>query len=356
MLRKSILSLAALLTGVSSAVASTEADLYITDGMAKAGSTVVVSVMSTGEASGFQFNVVAPTGVAVSKVARGANIKVVDESDEYIFVTQNSNQADGSKLVTCYSNNSQTAEVGEIFKITLTLDASLAVGVYDLKLEGIVCSYINSSINTYKEYTAKLTVVPEKETVSVSSLGLATYCPAYPVDFSSAANIWAYKAAVDGSTVKLTKVATVAAGEGVLLRALSGGAKTEELPIADFSTTAATDNEFVGTLADKQVYQTDGDKTNYVLSAETTGVGFYKAKLETDGGTTVPAGKAYLPVITSLLNDVNSFSIGWEDEATGIVSLKVGNDAEAVYNLQGVRVEQPNKGLYIRNGKKIVIK
>ncbi len=356
MLKQSILSLVALLTGVGSATASTEADLYITDGMAKAGSTVVVSVMSTGEASGFQFNVVAPEGVTVSRVARGANIKEMDENDEYIFVTQNSNQADGSKLVTCYSNNSQTAEVGEIYKITLTLDANLAAGVYDLKLAGIVCSYINTSINTYKEYTAKLTVVPEKETVSVSSLGLATYCPAYPVDFCSAQKIWAYKAAVNGNSVRLTKVSTVAAGEGVLLRALSGGAETEELPIAASTTTAAADNEFVGTLADKQVYQTDGDKTNYVLSAETTGVGFYKAKLEADGGTTVPAGKAYLPVITSLLNGVNGFSIGWEDDATGIVSMKTGNDTGAVYNLQGVRIEQPNKGLYIRNGKKVLVK
>ncbi len=309
----------------------------------------------------------------------GFEIQYEDEEGEIIYNVEKGERAKSAHSVSCAlqkdgslrvilsstSNatfyESESKKTKPVFYVNCNIASDVLGGRHNMALKNMVlANYTAETDVTLPFYPADatfaITVVPTKETVSVSALGLATYCPAYPVDFSSAEKIWAYKAAVNGNSVKLTKVSTVAAREGVLLRALSGGAETEELPIATSTTTAATDNEFVGTLADKQIYQIDGDKTNYVLSGETTGTGFYKAKLEADGGTTVPAGKAYLPVITSLLNGVNSFSIGWDDETTGIVSMKAGNDADAVYSLQGVRIERPSKGLYIRNGKKVVIK
>ena len=44
------------------------------------------------------------------------------------------------------------------------------------------------------------------------------------------------------------------------------------------------------------------------------------------------------------------------DDATGIQNVNVQNEGEAIYNLNGLRVKTPAKGLYIKNGKKVIIK
>ena len=52
--------------------------------------------------------------------------------------------------------------------------------------------------------------------------------------------------------------------------------------------------------------------------------------------------------------------INWygESEATGIIAAKTGNrvNNDAIYNLQGVRVNGAQKGIYIQNGKKFIVK
>ena len=46
------------------------------------------------------------------------------------------------------------------------------------------------------------------------------------------------------------------------------------------------------------------------------------------------------------------------DDATAIDNMQVVNEIanQAIYNLSGQRVAQPTKGLYIVNGKKVIIK
>ena len=43
-------------------------------------------------------------------------------------------------------------------------------------------------------------------------------------------------------------------------------------------------------------------------------------------------------------------------DATGIMSATTSGEAASVYDLQGRRVSQPGQGLYIVNGKKVIIK
>ena len=91
------------------------------------------------------------------------------------------------------------------------------------------------------------------------------------------------------------------------------------------------------------------DGNMYVLNNGTQGVGFYKLK---DGKSLSP-GKAYLYYTGSLAREFFGF-----DEATGIDATLVNSEKvnSEVYDLQGRRVAQPTKGLYIVNGKKVVIK
>ncbi len=191
---------------------------------------------------------------------------------------------------------------------------------------------------------------------SVTEAGLATFCPEYTVDFTDAQNIAAYKASIQGSTVNLTRVNTVAAGEGVMIRSLNGGAAEVALPVIA-SVAANEGNAFVGTLEDITVQQVADGMINYVLSVGSGGVGFYKAKA--DGGTLVGAGKAYLPVAEEVAAEAKLFSLNWGDDegTTGISTLKsTAVSDDAYYTLQGVRVNVPTKGLYIRGGKKVIVK
>ena len=94
----------------------------------------------------------------------------------------------------------------------------------------------------------------------------------------------------------------------------------------------------------------EADGNMYVLNYTTTnGAGFYKLA----DGNTISAGKAFLYCSDVLL--AREF-FGF-DEATGIesVSLNDGENGE-VYDLQGRRVAQPGKGLYIVSGKKYIKK
>ena len=72
-------------------------------------------------------------------------------------------------------------------------------------------------------------------------------------------------------------------------------------------------------------------------------------------GGDLPAGKAYLNIAVSSAPVLN---LNFGDDTTGIDMVK-GEGFKVngeFYNLNGQRVTQPTKGLYIVNGKKVVIK
>ena len=190
-------------------------------------------------------------------------------------------------------------------------------------------------------------------TVSVGADGLSTFVPHFNVDFSESTKIAAYKASVSGNTVLLERVMTVAAGEGVLLRSLNGGEATEVLPVEEAE--KSDDNAFVGVYYDIVLQEKDGDVTNFVLSKVDGVVGFFKAN-----DTRVPAWKAYLPVENyNAEASVKGLQIVFSD-ATGIYEVEPQPSAttdDAFYTLGGVRVANPtSKGIYIHNGKKLIIK
>ncbi|MBQ8487319.1 MAG: hypothetical protein IJ533_06695, partial [Prevotella sp.] len=85
----------------------------------------------------------------------------------------------------------------------------------------------------------------------------------------------------------------------------------------------------------------------YVLMDETNGVGFYK----TTSAFTVGANTAYLPADIAGARAFYGFG-----DATAISAVKTVKADGEVYNLNGQRVAAPQKGLYIVNGKKVIIK
>ena len=164
--------------------------------------------------------------------------------------------------------------------------------------------------------------------------------------FKADANTKVFQAALSGNQLTMTEVAgrEIPAGKAVILKSTAAS-----ITLTPATTTATLEgNQLQGTTA-----TIDGSAGNiYVLNKGTNGVGFYK--LSSTG--TIGANKAYLTYSSG--GGAPSFLNFVEDNVTGIEMPKAettDSDAE-VYDLQGRRVANPTKGLYIVNGKKVVIK
>ena len=195
-------------------------------------------------------------------------------------------------------------------------------------------------------------VLTPKVPVEVTAAGFATYVNSdYDLDFS-ATEIEAYKVKVTSKGVAtLTKVNNVPAGTPVLL--YKDGGKTENIPVMT-GAAAVTENDLVaGTGA--AVATTVGEYTNMILN-NVSGIGFYFAN-----GKTVATNRAYLHFATSLAPDPAAarMTMIFEDEdVTGVNEVRSQKEdvRSEWFDLQGRKVAQPQKGLYIVNGKKVVLK
>ncbi|MCR4853644.1 MAG: leucine-rich repeat domain-containing protein, partial [Prevotella sp.] len=90
------------------------------------------------------------------------------------------------------------------------------------------------------------------------------------------------------------------------------------------------------------------------LDANNENIGFY---YQNDDGSSVVNGahKAYLRIATAQAKVC--YMLSDEDVATAIESAPATEKYDGiVYDLQGRRVATPTKGLYIVNGRKVVVK
>ncbi len=101
---------------------------------------------------------------------------------------------------------------------------------------------------------------------------------------------------------------------------------------------------------------TDNIRAFSINSSDTKNpIGFYKVASSV---TTVPGNKAFL-VLTGTEAAAKGFFLQFDEIATDIDGVTVKEDEtehKVIYDLQGRRVESPTKGIYIVNGKKVVIK
>ena len=100
----------------------------------------------------------------------------------------------------------------------------------------------------------------------------------------------------------------------------------------------------------------DATYYNYIMVADGGSNAVFK---HTSGTGDLAANKAFLRTTTNVtLSAAPGFTLDFGTGTTGITEIEKSVNAgnEAVFNLNGQRVAQPKKGLYIVNGKKVIIK
>ena len=156
--------------------------------------------------------------------------------------------------------------------------------------------------------------------------------------------------------LKMVKVTSTTANEGVLLKGEVG--RTYTYQIAEVDPGLYTGNRIIGVREDTTLVQTESDgKSNWVLQPD------YKLHLVSNG--TIKSGRAYVHETND--GDTSfgakgiylSFALDEEKNTTGIDSVenKKADEENVYYTLSGVRVINPTeKGVYIKNGKKVIIR
>lgn len=184
-------------------------------------------------------------------------------------------------------------------------------------------------------------------TKTISAAGYATIASEGCLNFDGVSGLVGQIGTMSDNTVNFTNVNDVPANTGVLLKGAAGEYK---IGFVNSSSTDVSNNVLVGVTENTQIEATTDGKTNFVLMNGNSGVGFYKVSA---AGFTVGANTAYLS--TAISGNAKSFIAVEGGETTGISEVETASD-NVVFNLNGMRVNNPSKGLYIMNGKKYIIK
>ena len=260
---------------------------------------------------------------------------------------------------TVTSPNSMALSYGNDFTATLNGDAVAQlpidineVGDYTLVLTG-TGDYVGTK-------TYHFTVIGDHVRITLVE-DVATYSSADDLNFTGSA-LNAYIAAgynKEQNQVLLVHVYDVPAGTGIFLRGQAG----ESYNIPKSTSQSYYVNMLKAHVTAGPVAQTEGSLTNFLLGKVNDVIKFYAASANASLGD----NKAYLQVPTSFISNPSSareVNIVFEEDITGISNAsRLNGEENKFYDLQGRLVYGPSttngqlkKGLYIVNGKKIVIK
>lgn len=162
----------------------------------------------------------------------------------------------------------------------------------------------------------------------------------------------AYAGTVSNGSVKLTEYANgvIPANEGVLL--VSDNATSATFTLANDDDVTTIDNDLKGVNAATELTGVDNSERVRIFSTKDGVAGFYKPNSNI---TSLAANKAYVMAPATEW----ALALNFGGNVTGINSVSdnaaMPNNVE-IYDLAGRRVNHAVKGVYVVNGKKIIVK
>ena len=212
-------------------------------------------------------------------------------------------------------------------------------------LTGWSVSTWNGSSMERVEKEAPSEVLDPGMLISVGEAGWRTFSTGSAIKITDP-NVTAYVAKYieAGNYIKLKEVTEIPDWQPVLIEAAPGKYMVETTTEDLSGSFPWGDNGLIknGNSALK------GDGTLYALAKKNGVVGFYKMSTESE----IPAWAVYMKIESS---SAPSY-LGFDGGATGIEAVKATKNDGEFFNLAGQRVANPTKGLYIVNGKKVILK
>ncbi len=178
--------------------------------------------------------------------------------------------------------------------------------------------------------------------ITIAGSGYSSLGKPFGLDFANAspAGLEAYVVpSITASAVSLSAIDEAPASTGVILK----GTASAKYTIPAKATAAAVGTNYLKAavtatpIAANEAYIMQGGLFHKVTAA-----------------STIPAGKAYL-LATDVPSEARELNFVFDD-VTAIETVKSEKANNEYYNLAGQRVANPTKGLYIVNGRKVVVK
>ena len=196
----------------------------------------------------------------------------------------------------------------------------------------------------YKWYVEEVTSLP----VTISAAKYATFYA--PVAVEVPEGVTAHTVTINGEWATLSEaLEVIPANTGVVLYADVKEATTYNLTITE-NVEAIEDNALRGSAA-ATYYTTAG--TYYALGVVDGEVGFYKDAFNNSRFQN-NSHKAYLYVEGT--QNAASYSFRFEGGTTAIENVEVESASNVIYDLAGRKVNAVERGIYIINGKKVLVK
>lgn len=200
--------------------------------------------------------------------------------------------------------------------------------------------------------------------VTMNGLGIMSYASDNALDFSNVSDLTAHYASGFTSTANnagvltMKQTETTPAGEGLMLKGTAN--ETFYVPaLFNLTPEVLTGNNLKGLTKITEVETTEGDYTNFILSQQKGVIAWYPLAAK----YALKAHSAYLQLLT---NDVftnegtRAISMEFEDGVTtGFIQIATGEAEDGDwYGIDGVKFNQKptQRGVYINNGRKVIVK
>lgn len=327
---------------------------------------IAVKMYHDVDITAFQFELFLPEGVSI-KTKKSGKLTVTatdrlsprNEDDEVVLHNLSSNiQTSGGYRIMAYSNESLNVagDSGDPV-VTITIVASdqistISTGAFTPQITNMEMTEANGAKHKINPTTYNCTVTLE---TTVTSLGYASFSWPKALDFTNT-GLTAYIAtSTTGNSLHLESVTKVPANTGLILKGAAGSYPLQ-------TTEETTDDVSANMLASNTTgtYTVETDNV-YVLSNRDGGKpGFYPASQ----GLHVGQYKSYL-----VLSSGSRQGLVFDEGTTGINGDAIQEQPadNHIYNLNGQRLQTstvgsgkqvtlPQKGIYIMNGKKYIVK
>ncbi len=189
--------------------------------------------------------------------------------------------------------------------------------------------------------------------ITLNTLNNKNYATYYlPFAAKAPEGVTAYAGTINNGNVQLTEYANgvIPANKGVVL--VSDTKTTATFTLADASDVTEQANDLTGVLTNTELSSVESSNQVRIFSKKDNVAGFYKPNSSI---TTLAANKAYIMAPTNDEALVLNFAGG---EVTGInqATINATESNAPIYDLTGRRVAKAVKGIYVKNGKKFIVK